>query len=497
MSKDKTNNTKRQNVINEIKRVLPTKVHEDDIPHMYVDTKGHVTMHTGFKVDKPSDLYEMEITDAVGNPLPEDQKHQLIDAEFKRVKDKAHKRFEKVGKYDLEAVAYEPTAEEITQGYGIKMSDTAKDAELDKRANGAYDDIRSRYRKEDFDKLSERVQTGLTSMTYKMGGARVLPKTEEEKKALRDRGKKETGYSNMISAIRRGDYKTAAEESRVPGILDARNKYNHDLFYEAGKTPAEEIPAPRKKPNPPAEADTAPLGEDGEPLSGFQALEDPETGELRVNMKRRAELEKGAEMTAQEKRDMNDLFAIQMTHGLKQFPKEDLDDDLDTGATANGQLLRAFQMLKDGDGAEKLVLMPKKSQQKAKTEEKEAPFRPQNGFESVISLIKGGVDLLTGKAKRPRFDITPQPKEEKPRTSGWETNWEQPPQPKKSPLTKTIEGFTQALSSFNPFAADVPDMDAKTAGGVFDDVFTAKADPFTQDALMNRENPFPPPRHKE
>lgn len=455
MSKNKSkDNNKRNNIIQRMSKVLPTKDHENDIPYFYVDTKGHVTTAAGFKVDKPSDLYHLEIVDSEGDIIPEEKKQGRIDAEFEHAKQKADKFKEQEGSYNIWHDQYKPSKDEISQGFGIRLSDSAKEKELGVRINRAFEDIRGRYGAADFDELPEDVQMGLTSMTYKMGGAKIIPKTDVEKRQLKDAGLDENGFPNMIKHIRAGDYKAAAKQSNVRSVNAERNKFNFDLFDGA-----DERSEPKKDSVP--EKGTAKslldqessLDEVDLPASRFKGVMDRVSGALKAHPKF-SEVEAGADLSAEEQQDLEELFHIRLNTSMGKFPKEDMDNEFDHGFTYQNRLVRPFGVVKKQTGQPgPLVLLPDDDVSSADSLHSGASKRSDPSGRSGHSGRSGRERLPSALEAMGRLDLNPDAK------------------PK---------------GGYNPFALqNNNDLDVD-----FEDAFGAGAEPAVRDAIVDKQSPF-------
>lgn len=199
----------KETVIATLSSELPKADHEGTIPYFYCDTLGHVTIGVGFMIPNETQALNLSLVSAEGAGIPADKRDDRIKKDFARVK----AVFKPNG--NLSAKAYKASAADKEKGLGLTMNAKAIEAELARRLDSFYIDIRKRFGSVGFDKLAENAQVALLCMAYLMGAAGLMNNRADMIKALQS----ETP-----------DYKNASEKCAISTSSAARNKYIKDLF---------------------------------------------------------------------------------------------------------------------------------------------------------------------------------------------------------------------------------------------------------------------------
>jgi len=180
---------------NEARRDL-IKKGEGSISHMYLDTRGYVTVGVG------NMMATVEAAQALtfvrrdsGTPATPDE----IAADYDAIKDRPYG-------LGYTAASFKPYTE-------LDMPDAEIDALLDRRIADFEAGLRSDF--SGYDGYPERARLGLMDMAFNLGNHGLVTK-----------------FPTLTAAARAGDWAKCAEECRRRGIGEARNAEVKKLFEE-------------------------------------------------------------------------------------------------------------------------------------------------------------------------------------------------------------------------------------------------------------------------
>ena len=181
--------------------------YEGHVEHLYLDTKGKVTVGVGHLVKNKAAMASVKMY-TVNNKLPD------------KLADKATKETE----YDTVA---KQTKGKLASYYKkhttLVMKKVDIDAQRDKHIESFYTELTNIYKKskgypDDFDKLPKEVQKALFDMIFNLGATKIV-----------------SVFKNFDKAVKAGDWSKAATESKRTGIQSTRNEYVRKLFEAAAK----------------------------------------------------------------------------------------------------------------------------------------------------------------------------------------------------------------------------------------------------------------------
>ena len=171
---------------------------EGSIPHMYLDTRGFVTVAVGQLLKTVEAAQELDFVNRdTGQPAGEAE----IAEDYASVKQ------QEAGKI----------ASQYRQFTKLDMPGPAMDALLDKRIEGFVEGLRRDFPQ--YDSYPDPAKLGLMDMVFNLGNAGVVNK-----------------FPTFTRAARSQDWATCARECRRVGISDHRNEMTRELFEQAGAT---------------------------------------------------------------------------------------------------------------------------------------------------------------------------------------------------------------------------------------------------------------------
>ncbi|MFL0809743.1 MAG: hypothetical protein K6L76_04955 [Agarilytica sp.] len=183
------------------KKILRTALekYEGKIEHMYLDTKGYVTVGVGHLLKDVAAAQKLNLIQQKGG-----KKATAADI-----------------KADYDAVKKQPMglfAALYKQHTKLKLSAADIDALTDKHIDSFEKELNIIYGVSEFTAFPSEVRLALFDMIFNLG----MPK-------LRN------GFPTMNKHIKAKDWAAAAGESSRKGIAKARNQYVEDLFLKAAK----------------------------------------------------------------------------------------------------------------------------------------------------------------------------------------------------------------------------------------------------------------------
>lgn len=178
--------------------------YEGKFNHLYLDTKGKVTVGVGHLVANRVvisiiNLYKTK------NKLPT----QLATLPEKQAE------YDKISKLPwgnrYGAATFKPHTSLIMKDADINLL-------LDKHINSFYKELSNIYKKtngypDDFDKLHKNVQLALFDMIFNLGATRII-----------------SSFPNFNKALKASDWRKAATESNRPDVSPTRNQYIKQLL---------------------------------------------------------------------------------------------------------------------------------------------------------------------------------------------------------------------------------------------------------------------------
>ncbi len=182
----------------DLQKAIPVlAIHEGYSGHMYLDTKGFITVGHGFKIDNESQAKSYEFRRksdggkaTVAEKIREFQRMQQVKEQKKS--------------FNFKADSYGPTTLlTLDENYSLR--------ELERKAKTHEDDLRNAY--PELDSLPTPAQQALLSLTFNVGGSKLL------------------GYKKTKAAVMAGDWKTAAQEIQS-GLSPQRAGYLRDLLLD-------------------------------------------------------------------------------------------------------------------------------------------------------------------------------------------------------------------------------------------------------------------------
>ena len=169
---------------------------EDTIPHMYLDSEGHVTVGMGHLLN----------TVAAAQKLP------FMDGKTKK------KATAEEIKVDFEAVAKQPKGKHASL-YKAHTKLILTQSEIDALTESHIDNFHGELKRMyfAFDHLPKEVRLALLDMIFNLGMTRLIQ------------------YLKLNRAIKAKDWQKAANESNRLQVQAPRNRYIKDLFEKAAK----------------------------------------------------------------------------------------------------------------------------------------------------------------------------------------------------------------------------------------------------------------------
>ncbi|MDA7747066.1 hypothetical protein N8878_07030 [Psychromonas sp.] len=170
--------------------------YEGRVEHMYLDTKGYVTVGVGHMIATAQDA--SQITFVINESGISASKKEIED-EYALIKSKPF------------GSAY--PARRFKSFAKLKLTDSVIDTLTNKHIVSFESELKKIYGTTEFNKHPENVKLALFDMIFNLG----MPKLKNS-------------YTKFNKFIKEGDYKNAALESNRGGIAAERNKYVKDLL---------------------------------------------------------------------------------------------------------------------------------------------------------------------------------------------------------------------------------------------------------------------------
>ncbi|MCU0703149.1 MAG: hypothetical protein MUF18_04070 [Fimbriiglobus sp.] len=166
-----------------VKRVI--RGHEGDIPHMYLDTKGYVTVAVGQLVSSAAEAQKLTfINRATGKPATAEE----IAADFAEVSKQTKGM----------------VASKYRQYTKLDMPEDARSKLYDTRVAGFLSELKGKF--PDYDNYPVRVRGALLDMAFNLGTNGLVTK-----------------FPSFTAAIKAKDWAKAAKESNRPDVSAGRN----------------------------------------------------------------------------------------------------------------------------------------------------------------------------------------------------------------------------------------------------------------------------------
>lgn len=178
--------------------------YEGKFNHLYLDTKGKVTVGVGHLVANRVAISHVNLY-KTKNKLPT----QLATLPEKQAEYDKISRLPWGNRYG---------AATFKSHTSLIMKDTDINLLLDKHINSFYKELSNIYKKangypDDFDKLHKNVQLALFDMIFNLGATKII-----------------SSFPNFNKALKASDWKKAATESNRPDVSPARNQYVKQQF---------------------------------------------------------------------------------------------------------------------------------------------------------------------------------------------------------------------------------------------------------------------------
>lgn len=181
----------------ELTAIYSNLVHfEDDIPYLYVDSTGHITIGIGTMIPNLERAYSLGLHKVNGKLATQAE----IRAEFSRLQALARQNSN-----NLRATAYQA----VTSLY---LNEQERKGLLASHVQNDRRNLRNLF--DNFESIPFAGQITLHNMMYNLGYGNFR------------------GYNNFCEAIRTRAYDVAARESRISTADAKRNTYLHDTFQQ-------------------------------------------------------------------------------------------------------------------------------------------------------------------------------------------------------------------------------------------------------------------------
>lgn len=171
-------------------------LYEGCILHMYLDTKGFITIGVGHLITNVTEAQKLNFVTSKGTKATKEE----IKTDFEAVK--KHTK-------GLKASSYKSKTK-------LSLKQTDIDKLTDKHIVSFYSEVKKIY--SDFDKYPTEVRLALFDMIFNLGMTKL-----------------KNNWPTFNSAIKSKDWKKAADNSNRVGIQATRNKYVKDLLLKAEK----------------------------------------------------------------------------------------------------------------------------------------------------------------------------------------------------------------------------------------------------------------------
>lgn len=165
--------------------------YEGKINHLYLDSKGYVTVGVGHLLSTVEDAQKLPFLDQQGEPATKD----MIAEEFATISSKDGNR----------------VANYYQQFTLLTLSNSAIDALTDKHIDSFYKELKVIY--DGFDEFPSKVKLALFDLIFNLGMTSLRKK-----------------WPKLNACIAQKDWLAAASNSRRRGIADERNQYVKDLL---------------------------------------------------------------------------------------------------------------------------------------------------------------------------------------------------------------------------------------------------------------------------
>ena len=171
------------------------KIHEGSIPHMYLDTRGFVTVAVGQLLASPEAAKAMPFVHQSSQQLASDEE---IEQEYTKIK---AQQAGKLASYYKQFTTLELQDDEIDKVLISRIEEFNNG--LEREFNG-------------FNAYPEQSKEALLDMAFNLGLSGLVRK-----------------FPKLKAAAEEGDWQTCANECTRRGIGDERNEYTRGLFEQA------------------------------------------------------------------------------------------------------------------------------------------------------------------------------------------------------------------------------------------------------------------------
>lgn len=191
--------------------------HEDTVNHMYLDTRGNVTVGTGRMLPNknsakniPFYLYENGKTDRYAAGF---ETGQAFDQVKKR-------KFGQNFTHDSFHPKYDPTLKKVF------LHDEDAKILLKEDVIRSVDELRNKF--DNFDAYPKSARKALVDMQFNLGDSKFQKMTYDPKT-----GEEKPGWPNLFDAVENKRWTDAATQSKRKGVGVRRNKDIEDLFMKS------------------------------------------------------------------------------------------------------------------------------------------------------------------------------------------------------------------------------------------------------------------------
>ncbi len=195
--------------------------HEDNIPYMYLDTKGNVTVGKGFMIPDVDSAgrYPFYYGTSSENLIKQANPHDIRDA-YNKVKRKSYGQ-------GVVAKSFNPfsSGSDLSK---IGLNNDFIQQEIIRRLDASQKSLERKFRS--FDQRPYPAQKALMDMEYNIGNPKfqhtiIDPST----------GQNKPGWPKLFDALTNEDYAQAARQSHRKDVSEEQNKAIYDLFMEADR----------------------------------------------------------------------------------------------------------------------------------------------------------------------------------------------------------------------------------------------------------------------
>ncbi|WP_240457539.1 hypothetical protein [Vibrio neptunius] len=170
--------------------------YEGKVPHMYLDTRGNVTVGVGYLIANTHQAKELQLIHSSSGKIA--TKSEIIK-EFTQIRRLPYGRKYGAGFYQKHT--------------GLILSDQAMISMMEQHIENFENELWAIYGKTNFEQLPDNVKLALFDMIFNLG----MPKLQNT-------------FVKFNQHIQSGNFRKAAQECRRRGISDKRNQYVRSLL---------------------------------------------------------------------------------------------------------------------------------------------------------------------------------------------------------------------------------------------------------------------------